>query len=176
MNTRYAEAFARLAVVVLWGFNLTVPSLAAAQSKAADLRQQIVGAWTLVNVVLEQGGNKSEPFGPNPKGLANWDANGNFTNILFRADLPKVASNNRQTPTPEESKALATGILVTYGKYTVSEADGSVTLKIDASSFPNWNGAEQKRTITVTGDEMRVINPTPPSGGGSAYIVWRRLK
>jgi len=36
-------------------------------------------------------------------------------------------------------------------------------MKIEASSFPNWNGAEQKRTITVTGDEMRVINPTPPS-------------
>jgi hypothetical protein len=49
-------------------------------------------------------------------------------------------------------------------------------MKIEASSFPNWDGAEQKRTITVTGDEMRVLNPTPPSGGGTAYVVWRRVK
>jgi hypothetical protein len=176
MNAKFRDACARLAVVGLLGFTLTGTSFVAAQSKAADLRQQIIGAWTLVNVVLEQGGTKSEPFGPNPKGIATWDANGNFTNILFRADLPKVASNSRLAPTPEEGKALAAGMLVTYGKYSISDEDGGVTLKIEASSFPNWNGAEQKRTITVTGDEMRVINPTPPSGGGSAYIVWRRVK
>jgi len=78
-------------------------------------------------------------------------------------------------PSAEESKALASGLLVTYGKYSVND-DGTVTLKIDASSFPNWNGAEQKRVITVTGDEMRVTNPTPPSGGGTAYVVWKRVK
>lgn len=176
MNAKFRDACARLAVVGLLGFTLTGTPYVAAQSKAADLRQQIVGAWTLVNVVLEQGGNKTEPLGPNPKGLATWDANGNFTNILFRADLPKVASNNRLTPTAEESKALAAGLLVTYGKYSISEADGGVTLKIEASSFSNWNGTEQKRTISVTGDEMRVINPTPPAGGGTAYVVWRRVK
>jgi hypothetical protein len=176
MIAKFRDACARLVVVGLLGFTLTGTSLVAAQSKAADLRQQIVGAWTLVNVVLEQGGTKSEPFGPNPKGIATWDANGNFIHVLFRADLPKVASNNRMAPTPEEGKALAAGMLVTYGKYSISDADGSVTMKIEASSFPNWNGAEQKRTITVAGDEMRVINPTPPSGGGTAYVVWRRVK
>jgi hypothetical protein len=176
MTTVFRDACVRLAVVGLFGFTLTGTSFVAAQSNAAGLRQQIVGAWTLANVVLEQGGAKSEPFGPNPKGIATWDANGNFTNILFRADLPKVASNNRMTPTPEEGKTLAAGMLVTYGKYSISDGDGNVTLKIEASSFPNWNGVEQKRSITVEGDEMRVINPTPPSGGGSAYIVWRRVK
>jgi hypothetical protein len=176
MNAKFRGIFARLAAFGLLGLILTGPSFVAAQSKGADLRQQIVGAWTLVNVVLEQGGTKSEPFGPNPKGIATWDANGNFIHVLFRADLPKVASNNRMAPTPEEGKALAAGMLVTYGKYSISDADGSVTMKIEASSFPNWNGAEQKRTITVAGDEMRVINPTPPSGGGTAYVVWRRVK
>lgn len=176
MNAKFRGVFARLAAFGLLGLSLTGPSFVAAQSTGVDLRQQIVGAWTLVNVVLEQGGTKSEPFGPNPKGIATWDANGNFIHVLFRADLPKVASNNRMAPTPEEGKALAAGMLVTFGKYSISDADGSVTMKIEASSFPNWNGAEQKRTITVTGDEMRVINPTPPSGGGTAYVVWRRIK
>ena len=176
MNAKFRDACARLAVAGLLGFTLTGTSFVAAQSKGADLRQQIVGTWTLVNVVLEQGGNKTEPFGTNPKGIATWDAGGNFSNILFRADLPKVASNNRMAPTPEEGKALAAGMLVNYGKYSISDSDASVTMKIEASSFPNWNGAEQKRTITVTGDEMRVINPTPPSGGGTAYVVWRRVK
>jgi hypothetical protein len=176
MTTTFRDACARLAVVGFFGFTLAGSPFVSAQSKAADLRQQIVGVWALVDVVLEQGGTKSEPFGPNPKGIATWDANGNFTTILFRADLPKVASNNRTTPTPEEAKTLATGMLVTYGRYSISDADGNVTLKIEASSFPNWDGAEQERTITVAGDEMRVVNPTPPTGGGVAYIVWRRIK
>ena len=151
--------------------------LSFAQTSAAqDLASQIVGAWTLVNVVLDQGGTKIEPLGPNPRGIATWDGEGNFTNILFRADLPKVASNNRLAPTPEESKALATGMIAVYGKYAVNGSDGTVTMKMDASSFSNWNGAEQKRIVTVTGDEMRVINPTPPAGGGTAYIVWKRMK
>jgi hypothetical protein len=51
-----------------------------------------------------------------------------------------------------------------------------MTMRIAAGSFPNWNGSEQKRIITISGDEMRVTNPTPPSGGGTAYLVWKRLK
>jgi hypothetical protein len=176
MNANFREACIRLVIVGVLGFAATGAPPVAAQSKAADLRQQIVGTWTLVNVVLEQGGNRTEPFGPNPRGLAVWDGNGNFSNILFRADLPKIAANNRTAPTPEESKALATGILATYGKYSINDSDGSVTMKIDSSSFPNWNGAEQRRIITVTGDEMRVTNPTPPSGGGTAYVVWKRAR
>ena len=175
MNTRSFHAVARRAIAGLFVCMIAGPCVVAAQGKASDLKQQMVGGWTLVNVVLEQGGNKTEPFGPNPKGFSSYDSAGNFANVLFRADLPKVASNNRMAPSAEESKALASGILVTYGKYSVND-DGTVTLKIDASSFPNWNGAEQKRVITVIGDEMRVTNPTPPSGGGTAYVVWKRVK
>jgi hypothetical protein len=175
MTAPLLKAVARFAIAGILICTFAGPRVAAAQVKASDLKQQIVGGWTLVNVVLEQGGSKTEPFGPNPNGFSSYDSAGNFANVLFRADLPKLASNNRLAPSAEESKALASGILVTYGKYSVND-DGTVTLKIDASSFANWNGAEQKRLVTVTGDEMRVTNPTPPSGGGTAYVVWKRAK
>jgi hypothetical protein len=33
----------------------------------AQTAKDLAGTWTLVSVVTEQGGNKTDPFGPNPK-------------------------------------------------------------------------------------------------------------
>ena len=158
------------------GLALALAGPAAVQAQAGDLKRQIVGAWTLAEVVLEQGGKRLEPFGPDPRGFMSYDADGNFVYVLLRGDLPKIASNNRTTPTPEESMTLIKGLLAAYGTYDFNSPDGSMTSRITAGSFPNWNGTEQKRIITINGDELRVINPTPPSGGGTAYLVWKRLK
>ncbi len=155
---------------------LSAQSPAGAQSKATELKQQIVGDWTLAEVVLEQSGKRMQPFGPNPKGFMTYSTGGRFAYVLLRSDLPRIASNNRMETTPEESKALASGVLAVYGTYSVNEADGSLTSRMEAGTFPNWNGTEQIRMITVVGDELRVINPTPPSGGGTAYLVWKRAK
>jgi hypothetical protein len=58
--------------------------------------------------------------------------------------------------------AVVKGSIATYGTYSV--AGKTFTLKIEHSTFPNWIGAEQPRTITVTGDEMKWSNP---AGSGS---------
>ncbi|MBL8485451.1 MAG: lipocalin-like domain-containing protein, partial [Rhodocyclaceae bacterium] len=46
---------------------------------------------------------------------------------------------------------------------------------IDGSTFPNWDGDEQKRVVTVSGDELKIINPSA-AVGGTAYSVWKRAK
>lgn len=51
-----------------------------------------------------------------------------------------------------------------------------MTLSIAASTLANNNGQEQKRVVTFQGDEMRVINPSPTVGGGTAYILYQRAK
>ena len=50
-----------------------------------------------------------------------------------------------------------------------------VSLNIEGSSFPNWDGIEQKLVMMVTGDEMKVINPAAAIGG-KGYPVWKRIK
>ena len=82
------------------GLALALAGPTAVQAQAGDLKRQIVGAWTLAEVVLEQGGKRLEPFGPDPRGFMSYDADGNFVSVLLRGDPPKVASNNRITPTP----------------------------------------------------------------------------
>jgi hypothetical protein len=89
------------------------------------------------------------------------------------ADLPKYASNSRTQGTPEEYKATVQGYLGYFGTYALNGSD--LVFHIEGSSFPNWNGAEQKRTnVTITGDELKYSQPTPSAGGSPVVIVWKR--
>ena len=45
---------------------------------------------------------------------------------------------------------------------------------VERSSFPNWDGAEQRRAFTVKGDEL--IYTSPGSTGTATQVVMRRVK
>ena len=141
----------------------------------AQTTKDLAGTWTLVSNVNEQGGNKTDTFGPNPKGILTVDANGRYVLAIARADLPKVASNNRTTATPEENKAIVGGSITHFGTVSVNAADKTITFKIETSTFPNLDGTEQKRPFTVTGDELKYTN-TAASAGGTSTVVWKRAK
>ena len=141
----------------------------------AQTAKDLVGTWTLVSAINEQGGNKTDTFGPNPKGILMVDANGRYVLTIVRAGLPKVASNNRTTATPEENKAIVGGSITHFGTVSVSAADKTIIFKIETSTFPNWDGIEQKRSFTLTGDEL-TYTVAAASGGGTATAVWKRAK
>ncbi len=47
--------------------------------------KELVGAWTLVSITVNQGGQtKIEPFGPAPKGLLIFEHNGRFSIAVTR--------------------------------------------------------------------------------------------
>ena len=151
---------------------------------ASDVRAQggggmtkkIQGSWVLVKIVNEQHGKNIDLYGPNPKGYAVYAPDGHWSFIIMRADLPKFASNNRTTGTAEENQAVVRGCHAAFGTYKViSEKDHMVSVHIEGSSFPNWDGQDQKRVMTVTGDEMKVTNPFA-SSGGTNYLIWKRVK
>jgi lipocalin-like protein len=153
-----------LSVAVAWA------GLAQAQT-AKDL----VGTWTNVgNVNIRGDGSRVSVFGPNGKGLAIFDANGRFAVININPDTPKFASNNRAKGTPEENKAAMEGGIALYGTYSVG-ADKSISMKVEGSTYPNWTGTDQKRTVaSFTGDELKWT--LPASIGGTAEVTWRRVK
>jgi hypothetical protein len=140
------------------------------------LTQQIVGTWTYVAVdIVRPDGSRVPLYGPNPHGAASFDGNGHYLLLAARADLPKFAANDRAKGTPEEFKSVVQGSIAHVGKYTVNEADKTITFHIETSTFPNWNGTEQKRPFTLTGDELRWRTPAS-SGGGTAEVVLKRAE
>ncbi len=149
------------------------PKDALGQSKT--LKEQIVGTWSYVSVdTVRPDGSREPMYGPNPKGLVIFDSNGRYALVNVRSDLPKFASNNRMKGTPEENKAVVHGSIAHFGRYTVNDADGTITFSIEVSTFPNWTGIEQKRPFTLRGDELKWT--TPASGGGLGEVVLKRVK
>ena len=93
----------------------------------------------------------------------------------MRSDLPKFASNNRETGTAEENKAVVQGSSTVFGKYSNDEAEKSVSIQIEAATFPNWVGTTQKRVLAIAGDELTVTGFTGTLGG-APESKWKRVK
>src|SRR5262245_15610384 len=165
-STLVLAAIAALAVT-------TLSSNAGAQQKS--LKDQLVGTWTIVSWEQDvANGPKFQRYGTSPKGYNIFDANGRFYMLFSRPDLPKLASGNPSTPTPEESKAIVSGAIGLFGTYTVDEAAKVVSLQIDVSTFPNQLGSNQKRLVTsITPNELKYEDTTAITGG-KIYYGFRR--
>ena len=145
---------------------------------ALSLKQQIVGTWDFVVAeVMAPDGRKSFPFGETPKGILIFTPEGRFAQIHVASDVPKFASGNRLTGTAEEYAAINRRSLSVFGRYTVVEEKKTVTFNIVSSTFPNWEGEAQTRTIEkLDADEFVNTNPNVAGGRGSASNRYRRVK
>ena len=152
--------------------------MGAAAQPAKSMREQIVGTWDFVVAeVTAPDGKKSFPFGETPKGILVFTPDGRFTQIHVANDVPKIASGNRLTGTAEEYAAIMRRSLSVFGSYVVDEEKKTVTFRIVSSTFPNWEGEAQTRTIDkLTADEFVNTNPNVAGGRGSASNLYRRVK
>jgi hypothetical protein len=163
----------KLAVVSAWVFQAIAFSGSSALAQSAD---DVVGTWTLVSSVTEKDGTKTDQFGSAAKGMMSLDADWHFMLTIIGPDLPKFASNNRATGTPEENKAVAGKSIAMIGTYSVNPTDKILTFRVESATFPNWNGTEQKRSIvTASRDELKYITATA-SSGGIGTVTWKRAK
>lgn len=163
-----------LTAALLLGFAL-LPGSAFSQQKS--LKDQLVGTWTVVSwQQTNKDGTKLQRFGTTPKGVNMFDANGHFFIMFARPDLPKIASGDPNTPTPDEANAIAKGSIAYFGTYTVDEAGKTISLRVESSTLPNQLGMEQKRQIsTLTADELKYTNVTALAGN-PIDIAFKRAK
>lgn len=152
---------------------LLTASAAHAQQQSADIAKQVIGAWSLVSQYLEKEGTRTERFGANPKGTVIFADNGRFAAILLRSDLPKIAAHNPLAGTADEYKAIAQGSTAYFGTWTI-DPEGAILTHVEGSTFPNWDGQDQRRVTSLSGDELRFCVPSQMIGGVSC-TVWRRL-
>jgi hypothetical protein len=173
MNQRSILVLHILALLFL-GIGLSA-SNAVAQQKS--LKEQLVGTWTFVSAVnTRPDGTKFDPNdGGKTAGMLMFDGTGRFSWQIIRSDIPKLASNNRSQGTADEFKAVAQGVLSYFGTYSLDDSSKTLTMQIETSSFPNFNGANQKRSIAFMGDEATITNQAGASGG-TAEVKWKRVK
>ena len=169
MNRRATLAMTTTALVCL-AVGLSA-SDALAQQKS--LKEQLVGTWTLVSSdQVRPDGTKLRQFGSDPKGINVFDANGRFFVMIASADNLQIASIGSKTNSEEDG--LIVESIAYYGTYTVNEAEKVINLHLEASTFPNLVGTDQKRIITsLTADELRYSIPAAMPGV-QVDEVWKR--
>ena len=164
MNRHSVLIFSAAAVL---GLTL-LPATAFSQQK--PLKEQIVGSWTYtLNETVRPDGSKT-------LGLMIFGADGRYVSLVGRAGVPKFASNSRTAGTPDENKAAVQGSIATFGRYSINEAQRTLTLNIEYSSYPNWTGTEQKRPFTIMGDELKYVVAAASAGDGRGEVTLRRAK
>lgn len=159
-------------IVIGLGFALSGGAFAQQQSA----KEQIVGAWTLVSVTSEMDdGKKGEPFGSSPKGVVIFASDGHFSLFQSRAEIPKIAANDRAKATPEEAQNIVASSIAYYGSYSIDENTKVMVVNLAASTYANVAAIpNQKRTITLlSSDELKFNNPRTPNGM-TLRTTWKR--
>jgi len=172
MNRRTTLAITTTALLCFAIGSAASPSLA----QQTSLKEQLVGTWTLVSSdQMRPDGSKLKQFGANPKGINVFDANGRFFVMVASAGNSQIASNGRSQTNSEEDGLIVESIAY-YGTYTINEEVTVISLHLDASTFPNQVGTDQKRIITsLTADELKYSSAAVMSGV-QVHQVWNRAE
>jgi hypothetical protein len=153
---------------------VVVSSIALWGSALAQAADDLHGTWILVSSVTDKDGKKTEQFGSGATGMMTLDEAGHFMLAIIGPNLPRFASNNRAGGTVEENEAVMSRSIAMIGAYSHNRADNTLTFEVESSTFPNWNGTQQKRVIvTLSKDELKYITPTA-SSGGVGTVTWHR--
>ncbi len=181
MNRRTPVAMSTTALLCL----AVSLSSSASLAQQKSLNEQLVGTWTLVSSdQVRPDGSKLKHFGANPKGINVFDPNGRFFLMvaspgflmIASADNPKIVSYDPSKTNSEEFGGLIAKSIAYYGTYTVNEAERVAILHLEASTFPNQTGTDQKLTITsLTADELKYNNPAAMPGV-QVHQVWKRAE
>ena len=151
-------------------------SASSSLAQQTSLKEQLVGTWTLVSSdQVRPDGSKLKQLGANPNRINVFDANGRFFLMMASADNSRIASNDRRM-TQSEEEGLVVESIAYYGTYTVNEEVNVISLHLDASTFPNQVGTDQKRAVTsLTADELKYSSPAAISGV-QVHQVWKRAE
>jgi hypothetical protein len=152
----------RIAVVA--SFLVLAPAIHHATAQSV---KSIAGTYAIVS---------TESFGKGARGTLMLAPDGHYSLVVMRATLPKFASGSRTKGTPEEVKAIVDGSIAHLGRYTIDDGGKAITFHIETSTFPNWDGATQKRPLKLSGDLLTFTVAAPSGGGSSTDVVWKRVK
>jgi len=124
----------------------------------APLSQALVGTWRLVSREdrTAAGERRFEPaLGSDPVALLIYDRGGNFAAQFMKRDRQAAppAHPPAASGAPNNSRAVG-GYDAYFGTYTVDDAAGTVTQRLEGALAAENVGLVLTRAMRVTGDEL----------------------
>jgi hypothetical protein len=146
--------------------------LLAGVARAAE--PSLVGTWSLTAADrLYPDGARARDYGDHPKGRLIIDAQGRYSLQIFKAERARFALADKKKGSPAEFEGAVLGSSTHYG--AISVAADVLTFRIEAASFPNWEGTEQTRRYELKGDQLSYQVPTAPDGT-VPISVWKGVE
>ena len=143
-------------------------------SSSVPAKPTLEGRWTLraAEDLRADGTVARLPWGARPVGSIVVERGACYVQIMS-SDTPSFAAGTATTT--EQMKALLLSSYIAYsGPCTVNDAEGSVTLKVDAAWRPDYVGTEQKRFFRFENGVL-LFGPAPGSLRAGTETLTRRL-
>jgi Lipocalin-like domain/LTXXQ motif family protein len=158
-----------LSAIAIWLALLSTSAV----SQQKSLKDQLAGVWTLVSCDSTFPNGTKQPYCGNSNGLLVLDAGGRYAMMTAKRDRPKFTTPNRLEAPAEEFKAAAQGLVAQFGTWSVNDTDKTMTRHIEGALFPNIEGTDDSTSFSLAGDELKLTNNQPTSGG-KLESVYRR--
>jgi len=136
-------------------------------SKAAAIENPLVGTWRLVSIIRvdPKSGEKSEPWGKNPKGLITYTADGRMNVVFSNENMPVLDSKATDKEIIEEHRRA-----VAYaGTYKVE--NGVAFHTIEVSNRGHYLGTTQRRPFTIAGRQVSLF-----SAASGQTLKWEKVE
>jgi hypothetical protein len=133
----------------------------------------IEGRWKLLKAedLRADGSVGRLPWGEHPVGAIVVLRGACYVQIMS-SDVPSFSA---AAPVPDQMKAALLSTYIAYeGPCTIDEAEGSVTLKVEAAWRPDYVGTTQKRFFKFDNGRL-IFGPAPNSSRGTGEALTRRL-
>ena len=141
---------------------------------ASVFAETLQGRWSLIAAedIRADGSVARHPWGTRPVGSIVVQDGWCYLQIMS-SDVPSIAGDRGATGTQMKAALLSTYIAYT-GPCTINDAEGSVTLKVEAAWRPDYVGTEQKRYFRFDNGKL-IFGPAPNSIRGGNETLTRRL-
>ena len=136
------------------------------------------GSWEMTSAYeILADGTRVTTYGEHPHGLMMIDRDGRYTIQIFRPDRPKFAGGDKTRGTSEEYRAAVLGSSTHFGRVRALPDGRTLIFAVEAASFPNWEGREQRREYSFRDGVLSYAVPASASGNGTiAWSLWRKLR
>jgi hypothetical protein len=138
---------------------------------------ELVGTWALVATEWRRAdGRHGNPFGAGAVGVLTYDAAGNMSAQVMRAERP-VAPADHATGIETAMASAFAGYIAYFGTYEIDAAMRVVVHTVIGSAFPAWVGGTHNRRFVVEGDRLTLSDSVTAADGTAveASTVWRRI-
>jgi Lipocalin-like domain len=151
-----------------------------------DVREQLVGSWSLVSRVSTLANGEVLPdrgLAATPKGLLIYDRTGHVAAQLSRQGrtVEMIAEDCQEAAKIRGTSDTAQTVLgydAYFGTFTVNATEGFVVHHLESALFPGDVGKDIKRNFAISGDRLTIKFNTTTADGTPVMrtLVWERMK